>query len=97
MNGENIFLILRNNEKMNPVKSMFAIRDSNGMYYCGAGNYGKGIWDKQLRKARIYTSYNKVKEMLELSCFEKRFEGRNAHIVSVDVIDKGIYNPHFEQ
>lgn len=81
---------------MNPVKSMFAIRDSNGMYYCGAGNYGKGILDKQLRKARIYTSYKIVQNTIERLKFYQTGTA-NMFVISVDVIDKGIYNPHLEQ
>ena len=54
----------------------FAIKDSNGLYWCGL-NY----WDKQLRKAKLYKSIKWATEVKNNS----RFRGKTLSIVSVEI------------
>ena len=44
----------------------FAIKNENGFYYCGLKK-----WDKQIRKAKIYTSIKYAQEA-GLDCLSRR-------------------------
>lgn len=69
-----------------------AIKDKYGLYYCGAGNHGAGLWDKQLRKAKIYSSWKKAVAIRD----DGRFNERESFIVSVAVVEQGPYNPDWD-
>lgn len=62
----------------------FAIKDKNGFYYCGY-NY----WDKQLRKATLYKSYQMAINVRD----DKRFRERKPFIIQVEISEIGYYNP----
>ena len=71
---------------------IFAIKSETGLYYCGAGNNGTGKWDKQLRKATFYTQWKMAVKMRD----NPQFAEYSPHIVSVDIIERGTYNPDWE-
>ena len=56
----------------------FAVKDRDGYYFIG---YGK--WDKQLRKAKLYYSYNYAKEIRD----DVRFIERDTFIVRVRIME----------
>ena len=56
----------------------FAVKDREGYFFIG---YGK--WDKQIRKAKLYHSYNYAKEVRD----DVRFMERNTFIVRVRIME----------
>lgn len=71
---------------------LFAIKDKNSLYYCGPGNCGSGVWDKQLRKANLYTSFKMAVKIRD----DVRFIEHETYIVSLDLRENGPYNPDLE-
>ena len=63
-------------------ESGYVIRDKDGLYFCGLN-----AWDKQLRKAKIYTSLKMAHKFVIDSKFMNR--GCKAHPVKV-VVDTSI-------
>lgn len=58
----------------------YAVKDADGLYWCGM-NY----WDKQLRKARFYNSLKYARAVLEDSRFrEKELKIITAELHEVD-------------
>lgn len=62
----------------------FAIKDKNDLFYCGYNT-----WDKQLRKAKIYTSFKMAVKMRD----DIRFIEHDSFIITVDIIEGYKYNP----
>ena len=57
---------------------VFAVKDREGYFFIG---YGK--WDKQIRKAKLYHSYNYAKEVGD----DVRFMERDTFIVRVRIME----------
>ena len=62
----------------------FAVKDREGYYFIGFNK-----WDKQLRKAKLYHSYNYAKETRD----DVRFANRDTFIVRIKIEELGEYNP----
>lgn len=71
---------------------LFAIKNEKGLYYCGPGNSGSGVWDKQIRKAKIYTSFKMEAKIRD----DVRFMEHETFIISLDIVEHGPYNPDLE-
>ena len=67
---------------------MFVIKDINTNEYF----IGYNQWNKQLRKAKIYTSYNYAVEIRE----DIRFIERDTKIFRVEIKELDEYNPDIE-
>lgn len=59
-----------------------AIKDKDGYYYAGLN-----VWDRQLRKAKLYNSVHYAKEIRDSA----RFAHRRPYIVEVRIEECGIY------
>lgn len=66
--------------KENNRSQVFAIKDKNDHYYIG---YNK--WDKQLRKAKLYTSYKHAQQIVD----DVRFIEHESYLVKIDIVDLG--------
>lgn len=62
------------------------IKDMSGMYYTGIGKQASA-WDKQLRKAKIYTSYN----MAMKACMASNFINRHPKLFAIQLVELGEY------
>jgi len=58
---------------------LYVIQFNNGCFWCGYNNY-----DKQLRKARIYTSY-KMANDAGVYCLERLKEVKSFEILEVEL------------
>lgn len=54
----------------------FVIKDSGGFYWCGMNH-----WDKQLRKAKLYTSKKWATEVKS----DSRFKNMELNIIAVEI------------
>lgn len=66
--------------KNNIRSQVFAVKDKDDHYFIG---YNK--WDKQLRKAKLYTSYKHANEIVE----DIRFIEHECYLIRVDIVDLG--------
>ena len=57
---------------------VFAVKDRDGYYFTGYNQ-----WDKQIRKAKLYRSYNYAKEIRD----DERFIERDTFIVRVRIFE----------
>lgn len=65
----------------------YAVKDENGLYYCGFKQ-----WDKQIRKAKFFHSYHYAKEVID----DTRYAAIELKIVRVFIKEMEEYNPDLE-
>jgi nitrous oxidase accessory protein NosD len=62
-------------------KKLYVVKDTHGNYWCGYD-----AWDKQLRKAKVYTSIKYAQETVD------RFKEYNVHIVEIKMYEVNASN-----
>ena len=67
--------------------SCFAVKDKNGLYYCGYKS-----WDKQLRKAKLFHSFYYAKLVRD----DVKWMERETKIIKVTITEEYDYNPDWE-
>lgn len=65
----------------------YAVKDENGLYYCGLKK-----WDKQLRKAQLFHSFHWAKEVRD----DPQYAAVGTKIVRVRIDELDDYNPDEE-
>lgn len=65
----------------------YAVKDENGVYYCGLKK-----WDKQLRKAQLFHSFRWAKQIRDCPAYA----GQGTRIVRIQIDEIDEYNPDEE-